>query len=163
MTPSSVFFFFFFLFAYRMVRGYEKVSTNQAGCQNGTPRETPTTSSLVAAMSIEELRLYSHVPVEINLEILNDPVALTIEEVDNAIYLTREKFDVGLRFPIPSLVKQFLHFTWAPPALVHLNVFRIVMSCSVLNSLYQLGISLVEICFIYTLKLGIKGRLFMLA
>ena len=30
-----------------------------------------------------------------------------------------------------------------------------------LNSLYQLDISLVEICFIYTLKLGIGGRLSM--
>ena len=33
------------------------------------------------------------------------------------------------------------------------------MGCSVLNFLYQLDISLVEICFIYTLKLGIGGRL----
>ena len=32
-----------------------------------------------------------------------------------------------------------------------------------LNFLYQLDISLVEICFIYTLKLGIGGRLSMSA
>ena len=31
------------------------------------------------------------------------------------------------------------------------------MGYSVLNSLYQLNILLVEICFIYTLKLGIGG------
>ena len=37
------------------------------------------------------------------------------------------------------------------------------MGCSVLKSLYQLDISLVEICFIYTLKLGIGGRLSMSA
>ena len=37
------------------------------------------------------------------------------------------------------------------------------MGCSVLKSLYQLDISLVEICFIYTLKLGIEGRLSMSA
>ena len=35
------------------------------------------------------------------------------------------------------------------------------MGCSVLNLLYQLDISLVEICFIYTLKLGVGGRLSM--
>ena len=35
------------------------------------------------------------------------------------------------------------------------------MGCNVLNCLYQLDISLVEICFVYTLKLGIGGRLFM--
>ena len=33
------------------------------------------------------------------------------------------------------------------------------MGCSVLNFLYQLDISLVKICFIYILKLGIRSRL----
>ena len=37
------------------------------------------------------------------------------------------------------------------------------MGCSVLNFLYLLDISLVEICFIYILKLGIGDRLFMSA
>ena len=37
------------------------------------------------------------------------------------------------------------------------------MGCSLLNFLYQLEISLVEICFIYTLKLGIGGRLYISA
>ena len=32
-----------------------------------------------------------------------------------------------------------------------------------LNFLYQLDISLVKVCFIYTLKLGIRGQLSMLA
>ena len=35
------------------------------------------------------------------------------------------------------------------------------MGCSVLNLLYQLDISLVEICFVYMLKLKIGGRLSM--
>ena len=86
-----------------------------------------------------------------------------VGEADNAIYFTREQFAARLRFPVPSLVKQFLHFTKAPPALVHPNVFQILMSCSVLTFLYQLDISLVEICFIYTLKLGIGGWLSILA
>ena len=60
-------------------------------------------------------------------------------------------------------MKQFLHFTKAPPTLIHPNVFRILMGCSVLKFLYQLDISLVEICFIYTLKLGIGRRLSMSA
>ena len=60
LTPSCP----FFLFAYRMARGYEEVSSSQAGCRRGTPRETPTASSLVATMSTKELRLYSQVPAE---------------------------------------------------------------------------------------------------
>ena len=69
---------------------------------------------------------------------------------------------LGFTSPIPLLVKQFLHFTWAPLTLIHPNIFQILMGCSVLNSLYQLDISLVEICFAYTLKVGIGGCLSML-
>ena len=78
---------------------------------------------------------------------------------DNAVYFTRDQFAIGLCLLVPSLVKQFLHFTRAPHVLVHPNVFQILMGCSVLKFLYQLDISLVEVCFIYTLKLGIGGHL----
>ena len=37
------------------------------------------------------------------------------------------------------------------------------MGCSVLSFLYQLDILLVEICFIYTLKLEVRGHLSMSA
>ena len=47
-----------FLFACRMEKGHEEVSTSQTGHMRGTPREMLTASSLVAGMSGEELRLY---------------------------------------------------------------------------------------------------------
>ena len=47
--------------------------------------------------------------------------------------------------------------------LVHPNIFRILMGCSVLNFIYQLDLSLAEICFIYTLKMGTGGPLSMSA
>ena len=120
-----------------MARGHGEVSTSQAGHKRGTPRETSTASNIVAAMSAVELRLYSLVPAEICMEVLDCPTTSIVGEANNAIYFTREQFVAGLRFSIPLLVKQFLHFTRAPPALVHPNVFRILMGCSVLNSLYQ--------------------------
>ena len=118
-------------------------------------------SSIVVAMSIEDLRSLRQVPTTIRLEASNSATTLMMGAADNTIYFTQERFAIGLCLPIPSLVKQFLHFIREPPALVHPNVFRILMGCSVLNFLYQLDISLVEICFIHTLKLGIEGRLSM--
>ena len=133
------------------------------GIRGGTPWETPTASSLVAAMSAEDLRSFRQVPVAIRLEMSDGVATSTTGAANNVVYFTREKFTTGLCLHVPSLVKRFLHFTRAPLALVHPNVFRILMGCSVLNFLYQLDISLVEVCFIYTLKLGIWGRLSMLA
>ena len=144
-----------------MARGHEEASTSQPGCRRGTPREKP--SSLVIAVSDEELRSFRQVPSAIRLEMLDDMTTPTIGGADNVVYFTREQFTVGLCFPIPSLVKQFLHITRAPPAVIHPNVFQILMGYSVLNFLYHMDISLVEICFIDTLKLGIGSRLSMSA
>ena len=87
--------------------------------------------------------------------------SLDNERADNAIYFSRQQFATRICLPVPSLVKQLLHFTKAPPALVHPNDCQILMGCSVLNFLYQLDIFLVEICFIYTFKFRIGGHLFM--
>ena len=117
----------------------------------------------MASMSMEKLRSFYRVPDDISLEFSDGPDFSTIGQADNSVYFTLEQFTTGLRFLVSSLVKQFLHVTWAPPALIHPNAFLILMGCSVLNFLDQLDILMVEICFIYTLKLGTEGRLSMSA
>ena len=109
-----------------MARGHVEASTSQAGRKRGTTREMPTVRSLVVAMSVEDLRSFRQVPSAIRLEVLDGTTTSTIGATDNAIYFTQEQFAIGLCLPIPSLVKQFLHFTRAPPALIHPNVFRIL-------------------------------------
>ena len=123
-----------------MVRGHEEVSTSQVGRRRGTPRETPIPSSLVVVMSAEDVRLLSQIPTKISLETSDDAATSTFREADNAVYFVWERFTAELRLPVPSLVKKFLHFTRAPPALVHPNSIRILMGCSVLNALNQLDI-----------------------
>ena len=110
-----------------MVRGSEETFTGRAGRRRGPFRELPTTSSLVAAMFVEELRSFFQVPTDISLELLDGAAVLTIRWADNTIYFTQEHFFTRLRFPISSLVKQFLHFTRAPHAPIHPNVFRILI------------------------------------
>ena len=146
-----------------MARGQEETSTSQAGCTRGTSWDMPSASSLISSLSMEELRSYYQIPNNIDFELPDGKAESTIDEEDNVVYFTREQLAVGLRFPILSLVKQFLHFSRAPPALIHPNVIWILTGCNVLNLLYQLDILLVEVCFIYTLKLGHGGRLSMSA
>ena len=119
-----------------MMRCQDETSTSQVRCRRGANRELPTVSSLVAFMSVEELRSFCRVPKGISLELSDGPTSFTVGQVDNAVYFTREQFAAGLRFPVSLLVKQFLHVTWAPPALIHMNVCRILMGYSVLNFLY---------------------------
>ena len=141
-----------------MTRGEEGTSTSQACRRRGPVRGTRSTSHIVSSLMVEELRSYCEVPENIDLKLMDELDESTLGGEHNAMFFTREQLATGLRFPMPTLVKQFLHFTRAPTALVHPNVIRILIGCSVLNFLYQLDLSLVEICFA-SLILQRGGRL----
>ena len=112
---------------------------------------------------MEELRAYCDVPDNIDLKLMEEPDESTLGGEHNAVFFTREHLAAGLHFPVPALIKQFLHFTRAPLALVHPNTIRILTGCSVLNLLYQLDLSLVEIYFVYSLRVAQGGRMSMSA
>ena len=143
-----------------MTRGQEETSTSQVGRRRGSNRESPTASSLVASMSVEELRFFYQVPINISLELSNGPAFSTVGEVDNVVYFTREQIVAGLRFLVGQAI---LTCHLGTSCAYSTERFWILMGCSVLNLIYQLDISLVEICFIYTLKLGTGGWLSMSA
>ena len=123
----------------------------------------PSVSSIISSLSMEELRAYCQIPHDIDFELPDGSAEAPMDQENSIVYFTREQLVVGLRFPVSSLVKQFLHFTRAPPTLIHPNVIRILTGCSVLNLLYQLNLSLVEVFFAYTLRLAHGGRLSMSA
>ena len=88
-------------------------------------RGTRSTSHIVSSLTVEELRSYCEVCENIELKLMDEPDESTLGGEHNVVFFTHEQLVVGLRFPVPALVKQFLHFTRALPALVHPNVIRI--------------------------------------
>ena len=104
---------------------------------------------------------YCEVPDNIDLQLMDMMDESTLGGEHNGVFFTRDYLVARLRFPVPALVKQFLHFTLVPPALIHPNVIRILIGCCVLNHLYQLEHSLVELCIIYFLRIGQGGRMSM--
>ena len=97
---------------------------------------------------------YCEVPDNIDLRLMDRTDESTLGGEHNGVFFTREHLAVGLRFPVPAPVKQFLHFTRAPPALIHPYVIRNLIRCCVLNHLYKLNLILVELCIIYFLRIG---------
>ena len=110
---------------------------------------------------MEELRTYCEITDHIELKLMEKAGRVHSGWRTQCRVFTREQLAARLRFLVPALVKQFLHFTRAPPALIHPNTIRILTGYSVLNLSYQVDLSLVEICFIYALKVGQGGRLSM--
>ena len=99
----------FFLFACRMTSGQDETSTSQVRRKKGPSREFPSASNLVSSMSMKELRSFCRVLDGISLELSDGPAISIVGEANNVVYFTREQFTVGIRFPVSSLVKQFLH------------------------------------------------------
>ena len=117
-----------------MVRGREENSTS--GRPGGRPRAKPSTRNIIASMTMEELKIYCEVPNDIDLRLMERTDESTLGGEHNGVFFTREHLAARLRFPIPAIVNQFLHFTRAPPALIHPNVIRILIVTCVLNHLY---------------------------
>ena len=142
-----------------MVRGREETSTS--GRPGGRPRVKPSASNIIASMTMEELKVYCEVPSSIDLRLMEGADESTLNGEHNGVFFTREHLAVGLCFPVPTMVKQFLYFTQAPRALIHRNVICILVGCCVLTHLYQLDLMLVELLIIYMLNIGSGGRMSM--
>ena len=142
-----------------MARGQEETSTS--GRPGRRTRATPSASSIISSLTMEELMRYCEVPNNISFRLVDRPDESTLSVEHNGVFFTREHLAAGLRFPLPAMVKQFLHFTRAPSALIHPNVILILIDCCVQNHLYQLDLMLVELFIIYFLNLGLGGRMSM--
>ena len=117
-----------------MARDQEEISTS--GRPGGRLRATPSASSIILSLTMEELIAYCEVPDNINLWLMERADESTLGGEHNGVFFTREHLAAGLRFPVPTIVKQFLHFTQAPPALINPNVICILIDSCMLNHLY---------------------------
>ena len=51
------------------------------------------------------------IPNSVFVQFVDGEAVYAEKAADNAIYFTKEQFNAGLWFPLPSLFKEFLHFT----------------------------------------------------
>ena len=65
----------------------------------------------VDKLSVKEFRERFCVPNGLFVELTDGEAVSTEDSEDHAIYFSREQFNAGLRFPLPSLLKEFLHFS----------------------------------------------------
>ena len=133
-----------------------------SGRPGGRPRAKPSTSNVIASLMMEELKVHYEVPDNIDLLLMERTDESTLGGEHNGVFFTCEHLAAGLCFPVLAIVKQFLHFTLAPPTLIHPNVIRILIGCYVLNHLYHLDLTLVELFIIYFLNIGSGGQMSML-
>ncbi|RVW37540.1 hypothetical protein CK203_073970 [Vitis vinifera] len=104
-------------------------------------------------LNVKEFRERFCIPNDVSIDLVNEEAAMPTEKgEENVILFTKEQFNAGLRFPLPALFKEFLHFSQVPPIFIHPNLVRVLMGCSIINMLYSLDLTLLEVFFVYSLK-----------
>ena len=86
-----------------MARGQEETSTS--GGPGGRLRATPSASSIISSLTMEELMAYCEVPNNIDLQLMDRMDESTLGGEHNGVFFTQEHLATWLRFPVPSLVK----------------------------------------------------------
>lgn len=114
---------------------------------------------LISVLSKYKFQAHFHILDSISIHLIDDETLSSAKQPNNTMYFTEEQFVAGLYLPFPSFFMQFLHFTQTSLAFFYPNVVRVLMRCSVLDMLFQLDLSLLEILFVYTIKSSHKERL----
>ena len=137
------------------------MSANKEAASSGSSEDACAEKS-VDKLSMKEFRERFYIPNGVLLEYLYGEAVSTEKTEGNAISFAKEQFNAGLRFPLPSPFKEFLHFTQIPPTYIQPNIVRVLMGCSVLSLFFNLDLSLLEVLFVYSLKKG-KNDIFSMA
>ena len=134
------------------------MSANKEATSSGSSGDAHAEKSM-DKLSVKEFRERFCIPNGVSVELTDGDAVSTEKSEDHAIFFSNEQFNAGLRFPLPSLFKEFLHFTQIPPAYLHPNMVRVLMGCSILSMLFNLDLSLLEVLFIYSIK-KVKNDIF---
>ncbi|RVW40562.1 hypothetical protein CK203_081536 [Vitis vinifera] len=74
-------------------------------------------------LDAKEFRERFCIPDNVAVELLNGRVLVPFEKAEErTMIFSKEQFNAGLRFPLPPLFKEFLHFTQIPPVFIHPNI-----------------------------------------
>ena len=141
-----------------MARGQEETSTS--GGPERRLRATLSASSIISSLTMEELMDYCEVPDNIDLRLMERTDESTLGGEHNDVFLPWSTLQPGYAFLCSPSQAVFAFYSGAPgsyPPQFHLYFDR----CFVLNHLYQLDLSLVELCIIYFLRVGQGGRMSM--
>lgn len=133
-------------------------SRGQKGGQNCVRAGSPRSECSVNLLSKQEIRDHFCILNNVSIPLVDDEPMPTEKLSYNSTYFSKAQFNARLRFPLHYVLKQLFHFTKITLAFLHPNVVPVLMGCSILDMLYHLDLSLLEVLFILTIKMSQKER-----
>ena len=136
---------------------------DKKGGQTSVSPGRPSSGKPTELLNEREFREHFFIPNGVSVQLVNGDPMSTEKTAHDAIFFSKEQFNVGLHFSLSYLFKQFLHYNQIPPTYIHPNIVWVLMGCSILNMLFHLDLSLLEVLFVYTIKKGKKDIFSMFA
>ena len=141
-------------------RGVASTSAAGKGKKSGRLRECVDrthSKKPIELLSKREFRERFCIPNGLAIHLMDGGPMPIKNEPFNATVFSKEQFNAALCFHLPSLFRQFFHFTKILLSFPHPNVVRVLMGYSILDMLLHLDLSLLEVfLFIYTVKMNRK-------
>ena len=92
------------------------MSANKEAASSSSSEDARAEKS-VDKLSVKEFRERFCIPNGVLVELIDGEAVSTEKAEDNVITFTKEQFNAGLRFPLLSLFKEFIHFPQTTPML----------------------------------------------
>lgn len=142
--------------AKKEVASIDAAGKGRKGGRTGTSSRHSNSEKPTRLLSEREFCECFYIPNNISVHLVDGDLTSTKKEAQDAIFFSKEQFNVGLRFPLLSIFKQFLHYTQISLTFIHPNIILVLMRCSILDMFLHLDLSMLEVFFIYTIKKGKK-------
>ena len=142
LRPGLCFLLLAFCHAGSVSIPFSKMSANKDAASSSVAGQSGKEASgeVHAKKSVDKLNVREFyerfcIPNGMSVQLVDGEAVSTEKSTDNSIFFTKEQFNAGLRFPLSSLFREFLHFTQIPPAYIHPNIVRVLMRCNILSML----------------------------
>ena len=97
-------------------------SRGRKGGRAGTSFGCPSSEKSTELLNEREFRKCFCILNGVSVHLVDgDPTSIE-KAAQGAIFFSKEQFNMGLRFPLSSLFKQFLYYTQIPPGHIHTNI-----------------------------------------
>ncbi|RVW96410.1 hypothetical protein CK203_029660 [Vitis vinifera] len=97
-------------------------------------------------LSVKEFRDRFCIPNGVTVEFLDEEEVVSTEKAKGrAITFSKKQFNAGAPVPSSGIVQGISSFSQIPPAFIHPNIVRVLMGCNIINMLFNLDLSLLEL------------------
>ncbi|RVW84734.1 hypothetical protein CK203_046663 [Vitis vinifera] len=123
-------------------------------------RASEVSGKAIDKLDAKEFRERSFISNNVAIELLNGRVLVPSEKAEEkTIIFSKEQFNAGFGSLCRRCSRSSSISPKIPPVFIHPNIVRVLMGCSIINMLYNLDLTLLEVFFVYSLK-KVKNDIF---